>query len=413
MIYGKNKLWRPEGRRGKVLKAPPGQFAARGRLVSRGRGSLRQIAIIGCGFVADLYMASLAVHPDIRVLGVHDRNPDRARRFANHWNLTVFDSLQMALDALPAGGIVVNLTNPSAHFEINHACLAAGHHVYSEKPLALGLQDAQSLVALAEDKGLMLASAPCSVLGEAAQMLAAGVRDGVAGRPRLVYAELDDGWIPQAPYKQWQSESGTPWPYEDEFRVGCTLEHAGYYLTWLIAMFGTVRTVVAASSEVIDEKEGGPYGTPDVSVATLFFECGVVARLTCSIVAPHDHQIRIFGDKGVLSVRQAWANGAAVSFRKRIRIRRRLIESPVARRLKPGGKTHPKVGRRGAASMNFALGLADMFDAAENNRAPRLSGALALHLTEVTLAIQNAGEDTGAQRMTTRCAPMEPMPWAR
>ena len=42
----------------------------------------------------------------------------------------------------------------------------------------------------------------------------------------------------------------------------------------------------------------------------------------------------------------------------------------------------------------------------------RLSNDFALHMTEVTLAIQNAGE-AGAQDMTTRCAPMEPMPWAQ
>ena len=373
---------------------------------------MRKVAIIGCGFVADLYMASLRLHPGIEVVGVFDRDPARARAFADHWTLPVMASAEALHAALPKGGIVVNLTNPASHFAVNRAALEAGHHVYSEKPLALDMADAQALAALARDGNLMLASAPCSVLGEAAQTLARALREGVAGTPRLVYAELDDGFIPQAPYTAWRGESGAPWPYADEFATGCTLEHAGYYLTWLIAMFGTIRTVVAASAEVIPDKQGGPYGTPDISVATLFFESGMVARLTCSIVAPHDHRIRVFGDKGVLEVDKAWANAAPVRFRRRLRIRRRLMESPIPRRIRARGETHPKVGRRGAASMNFALGLAEMFDAAEAGRAPRLSLDLALHLTEVTLAIQNAGESAGAQTMTTRCDPMGPMPWA-
>ena len=62
--------------------------------------------------------------------------------------------------------------------------------------------------------------------------------------------------------------------------------------------------------------------------------------------------------------------------------------------------------------MNFALGPAEMLDAIAKDRPSRLSGNYALHLTEVTLAIQNAGDDTGAQKMTTTCQPMEPMPWA-
>ena len=58
--------------------------------------------------------------------------------------------------------------------------------------------------------------------------------------------------------------------------------------------------------------------------------------------------------------------------------------------------------------MDFALGPAEMLDAIAQGRESRLSGAYALHLTEVTLAIQEGA----VREMTTRCDPMEPMPWA-
>lgn len=370
------------------------------------------VTLIGCGFVADLYMRSLQA-TGIAVLGAYDVNPERARVFCSHWNIPRFDSQAALFDASPKDGVILNLTNPSAHYEVNRACLMAGHHVYSEKPLALQMDHARGLHTLAAEKGLLLASAPCSVLGEAAQTLAKAVREGVAGTPRLIYAELDDGFIPQAPVRDWNSESGAPWPYEDEFQVGCTLEHAGYYLTWLIAMFGTINSVTAASAAVIPDKLGVRDAAPDVSIATLFFQNGMVARLTCSIVAPHDHQIRVIGDNGVLSLQKAWDNGAKVKFHRRMRIRRRLLESPVGRRIKISGPTHPKVGRWGAASMNFALGPAEMLESLRENRPCRLSPDFALHLNEVTLAIQNAGQTSGAQIMTTQCPPMEPMPWAK
>ncbi|WP_319825112.1 Gfo/Idh/MocA family oxidoreductase [Thalassovita sp.] len=373
---------------------------------------MSDVAIIGCGFVADLYMRSLQVS-GISVLGAFDSNPDRARAFCTHWNVQGYGSAAALLRAMPQDSVVLNLTNPSAHYEVNRACLQAGHHVYSEKPLAMDMTQARELYTLAARQGRLLASAPCSVLGEAAQTLAKATRDGLAGTPRLIYAELDDGFIPQAPVRDWHSESGAPWPYEDEFRVGCTLEHAGYYLTWLIAMFGSVRSVTAASANVIPNKLEVTDAAPDFSVATLFFESGPVARLTCSIAAPHDHRIRIIGDAGVLTLKKAWDNGAPVRFHRRMRIRRRLLESPLGRRVKLAGPTHPKVGRWGAASMNFALGVAEMLDAIRENRPCRLSADFALHLNEVTLAIQNAGESTGAQQMTTRCDRMEPMPWAR
>lgn len=371
---------------------------------------MRSVSIIGCGFVADLYMRSFAEHPDVLVQHVHDLDAARLDAFCTHWGLTGHHSSDAFFAVIPAGSLILNLTNPNAHFDVSMACLNAGHPVYSEKPLATEMTQAQALYDAAHEKGLMLASAPCSLLGEAAQMLGKAVRDDVAGKIRLIYAELDDGYISQAPYQEWVSESGAPWPSGDEFRVGCTLEHAGYYLGWLIGHFGSVRRVVAASAEVLPEK--GSEGTPDVSIATLFFETGLVARLTCSIIAPHNHQIQVIGDKGVLKVARAWDNGAPVKFHRRFRLRRRLLEHPLGRRLRPSTQTHPKVGRWGAASMNFALGPVEMLDAIAEGRDCRLSADLALHVNEVTLAIQNAGDASGSVEMTTRCDPVEPMPWA-
>ena len=371
------------------------------------------VTLIGCGFVADLYMRSLKSFPQVRVLGAFDRDPARLQAFCAHWGVAALAGLDALFAVQPRDGVILNLTNPDQHFTVNRTCLEAGFHVYSEKPLAMAMPDAIALHALAGSKRLLLASAPCSVLGQAAQTLGHAVRSGVAGPPRLIYAELDDGFIPQAPVDKWVSESGAKWPYADEFRVGCTLEHAGYYLSWLIGMFGTVRTVVAASAHVIPDKRGVADTAPDFSVATLFFDAGPVARLTCSIVAPHDHRIRVVGDLGVLEVGKAWDNAAKVTFRRRIAVRRRLLESPMARRIRLPGPTHPMVGRWGAASMNFALGPVEMLAAIAERRPCRLSADFALHLNEVTLAIQNAGEAAGAQAMQTRCAPMEPMPWAR
>lgn len=374
----------------------------------RGAG---EVVLLGCGFVADLYMHALSIMPDINVVGVFDIDAARLDRFCSHWNVPARASLDALLTESP-DALVVNLTNPRAHYETSRACLLAGRHVYSEKPLAMTLDQARDLHSLAGQHGLTLASAPCSVLGEAAQTIGQALRTGIAGTPRAIYAELDDGYVPQAAYHKWLSISGAPWPYEDEFRVGCTLEHAGYYLTWLISWFGSVRTVVAASAETLPDKQGnGPFA-PDLSVASLFFENGPVTRLTCSIVAPHDHRIRIIGDKGVLSCDAAWDNAAKVRFARRLTLRRRLMEHPFPRRVRLPQPTHPKVKRWGAAAMNFMLGPAEVLDALQQGRPCRLSNDFALHLTEVTLAIQNAGETTGAQRMTTTCPPMEPMPWA-
>ena len=372
-----------------------------------------RILIIGAGFVADLYIGSLRLYPDIVIAGVYDRDPARRAAFCAHWNLAAADSFEALLGLGAPGDLVLNLTNPGSHFEVSRACLEAGYHVYSEKPLAMRMDQAEALVDLAAARGLRIASAPCSFLGQAAQTLWTAVRENVAGQVRLVYAEMDDDFIPQAAYRKWVSESGAPWPYRDEFEVGCTLEHAGYYLAWLLPIFGPVRTVVAASAELIPKDDITPERTPDFSVGTLFFESGVVARLTCSIVAPHDHGLKIIGDRGVIEMTEAWNNAAAPRFRRRFTLRRRLVTAPIARVLKLSGPTHPMARHRRGSPMNFALGPVEMLDAIAEARPCRLSPELSLHVNEVTLALQNAGEQSGAIAIKSRFAPVAPMPWAR
>ena len=373
---------------------------------------MKYVSIVGTGFVADLYMRSLALYDDIAVRGVYDLDPDRLDKFTRYWNVRSVGKLDALIEQGERDDILLNLTNPGSHFDVSYACLRAGRHVYSEKPLAMEMAQAETLYETAKKQNVLLASAPCSVLGESCQTLWRAVREEKIGKPLLVYAELDDGFISQAPYRKWQSVSGARWPYEDEFKIGCTIEHAGYYLTWLTAIFGPVRKVVAASAELDRGKLGGIATAPDFSVAVLYFDNGVVARLTCSIVARHNHSLRVIGEEGTLELDECWDNEAPVRVRRRRSIKRRLVEMPISRRLRLTGPTHRKVKRAGAAAMNFALGPVEMLDAIAEKRACRLSAELALHLNEVTLAIQNAANTAGAMVMKTECPPMEPAEWA-
>ena len=121
------------------------------------------IAIVGCGFLADYYLTTLPGYPVLELIGVMDRDPDRAARFAQFHHVHKFASLDDLLSDERVE-LVLNLTNPRSHYEVSKACLDAGKHVYSEKPLATALDQAKSLVELASSRGLP-PSAPCSLLG--------------------------------------------------------------------------------------------------------------------------------------------------------------------------------------------------------------------------------------------------------
>lgn len=371
------------------------------------------IALVGCGFVADYYVSTLAAYPHLKIVGVVDRDPARADHFARFHGLPKADSL----DALLADGgveLVLNLTNPGSHYEVSRAALLAGKHVYSEKPLAMDMDHARELVELAEAKGLQLASAPCSLLGETAQTLWKALRERRVGTPRVVYAEMDDGMVHKMAYRSWKSASGVPWPAKDEFEVGCTFEHAGYYLTWLPAFFGPAKTVTAFSATTLPDKETDEpldVNAPDFSVACIAFESGVVARLTCSIVAPHDHTLRIVGDGGILSTHDCWFYRSPVKIQRPFRIRRRTLMTPRMRYPLVGEKTG-RYKYRGAQQMDFARGVAETAAAIAEGRPNRLGARYSLHVNEMVIAIDRAGADGAPYRMTTTFDPIAPMPWA-
>jgi predicted dehydrogenase len=378
-----------------------------------------RIALIGCGFVADYYMKALTAYPELKITGVMDIDKERVKRFAAFYQLNVYQTLEELL-ADTSVELVLNLTNPHSHFSVSRACLEAGKHVYSEKPLAMIFSEAEQLVLLAEQQGLYITSAPCSLLGETAQTIWRTLRKKAIGSVRLVYAEMDDGLKHRMRYNKWTSYSGTPWPWKEEFEVGCTIEHAGYYLTWLTAFFGPVKSVTSFARCLIPDKETSvPLDiiSPDFSLASIEFASGIVARLTCSIIAPHNHSLQIIGDEGVLSIKECW------NYRSPVRIKRSTKLSLWAEKytlleVLPGigakqiPLAHIKNGYKGTDQMDFARGVSEMANAISEKRPCRMSGRHALHVNEITLAIQYS-EKMGCPRLlTTSFDAVAPMPWA-
>ncbi|MEM6744412.1 MAG: Gfo/Idh/MocA family oxidoreductase [Pseudomonadota bacterium] len=377
-----------------------------------------RIAMLGCGYVANMYRLTLPMHPELQLIGVHDREASRTENMARLTGARAYPDLD-ALLGDPEVELVLNLTTPEAHYETTKALLEAGKHVYTEKPLAMRVDEGEALVALAERKGLMLSGAPCTLMNPAAQTLWRALRKERAGPVRLVYAEMDDGMVHRAPTAKWINEAGTAWPAINEFETGCTVEHAGYVLSWLCAFFGPVERMTAFSETLVPQKVPGRRLTPapDFSVASLVFASGVVARLTNGLYADHDHRLRLFGDDGVLDVEDPRRDDTPVRLRRYMTLRRRRFLSPRARRLKPLGGRERIAAYRGSQSRDFCRAIADMAAAAKVGRKPYLDGHFLLHVAETTLACHRAidpdaeAADGPAMpyRPRTRFEPLEPL----
>src|SRR4029434_3102680 len=111
------------------------------------------VAVVGCGSVAPFYCNQFPKHPMLHLVGVMDRDNQRSSAFAAHYSVRKYGSLEDVRNDSSVQ-LVLNLTNPRSHFAVSKACLEAGKHVYSEKPLAMSFPEAAELVRLAAQKGL-------------------------------------------------------------------------------------------------------------------------------------------------------------------------------------------------------------------------------------------------------------------
>src|SRR4051812_11294828 len=103
------------------------------------------IAIIGCGNIAGGYAKNFQPYSHIRLRGATDIDIKRAEDYVAAYGGQVYPTLE-ALLADEEVDLVVNLSIHHAHFAVIQQCLNAGKNIYSEKPLSLTSEEAQSLV---------------------------------------------------------------------------------------------------------------------------------------------------------------------------------------------------------------------------------------------------------------------------
>jgi len=124
----------------------------RGPTVNR-RGDRLRVAIVGCGQIADAHLGELRRVSCAELVATCDIHRDLAEPAAARYGVpNAFDSVpDMLAHAHP--DVVHITTPPQTHKELTLAALAAGAHVYVEKPFALNRAEAQVMLAAARTYG--------------------------------------------------------------------------------------------------------------------------------------------------------------------------------------------------------------------------------------------------------------------
>jgi len=345
------------------------------------------VGIIGVGVISGQYLDQITQLAGIRVVAVADLNAARATQVAGSCGARAESVAELLADA--EVDIVLNLTTPPFHAEVDRAVLAAGKHVYSEKPLALRLGDGQAILAEAERASLRVGCAPDTFLGTGLQTTLAALQSGQIGTPFAAAAF-------------WSSPGHEQWHPNPAFYYqpggGPVLDMAPYYLTALVTHLGPVLRVQSAVLNTERKRviaTGPNTGQPiEVKVPThataiLTHAGGAVSTLTVSfeIWDSLHPKLEIYGTSGTLSLPDPnYFDGVGSICRA------------------DSGQWNELRVTSGFVGAGRGIGLADMARAIRDGVPHRASGSLALHVLEIMEAIETPAKDGSATTLTTTVA---------
>ncbi|MGB8772119.1 MAG: Gfo/Idh/MocA family oxidoreductase [Candidatus Korobacteraceae bacterium] len=140
-----------------------------------------KVALVGCGKIADEHASQIQRIKGCEIVGACDREPLMARQLCERFPIKqYFGSLTELLnEARP--DVVHVTTPPESHFDIARLCLEAGCHVYVEKPFTLYEDDAERLIALANERELKITAGHDHQFSHVARRMRTLVRSGFLG----------------------------------------------------------------------------------------------------------------------------------------------------------------------------------------------------------------------------------------
>lgn len=347
------------------------------------------VGIIGCGKISERYIDNLVNKFKfiINIIACADIIPENAEKRAKQFGILKVYSVEELL-ADPQIEIVLNLTNPWAHYEVNMAALKAGKHVYVEKPLAMTREEAKAMINFAKSKGLLIGCAPDTFLGAGLQTCRKLIDEGWIGRP--IYA---NAMIMMAVSSERYHKAGVG---------GALFDMGPYFITALVVLLGPVRKVMGSAQMPFSEKRihditHSEYGKIfKVEVATtvsgiLEFDNNVIANFTATCDGfKYWPRLEIVGTEGVLV-----ANDPNM-FSGPIYVQRR------------GGDMREMPLTHQYAEDSRGLGLADMAYAILNNRRHRANEQLAYHVLDVLHGLCDSSKNERYYIVESDCSRPEP-----
>ncbi len=349
--------------------------------------------IIGCGAISGAYLNAAKTFEALEVAAVADLAMERAQQKADEFQVPKVYTVEQLL----ADGdieIVLNLTVPKAHAEVNLRCIEAGKSVHLEKPFACNRADGKKVLDAAKAKGVRVGCAPDTFLGAGMQTC------------RKV---LDDGWIgePVAAVAFMQCHGHESWHPDPEFYYevggGPMFDMGPYYLTALINLLGPVKRVCGSTRVsfpervITSQKKFGkrvPVEVPTHVAGVMDFASGAIGTIVTSFdIWGHNlPRIEVYGTAGSMYVPDPnWFGGQVWVMR--------------------AGGDAKEVPLAFPYADNFrGIGAADMAYGLRTGRPHRCSAEMAFHVLDIMQAFHESSDGGKHVQLTSTCERPAPLP---
>ena len=333
-------------------------------------------AIVGCGAISDIYMQNLKNRFSIvELVGCCDLDAARCAAAAEKYAIRVMTMEDILADT--SIELVVNLTNPKAHYAVIRQLLEGGKNVYTEKVLSIELEQAKELVRIADERGLYLGAAPDTFLGAAIQTARLAVERGMIGKVTSCVAQNGRDY----------NMMGQLVPFIPQQGGGIGFDVGIYYITALVSILGPVRRVngflkYPTEKRTYDQPNSPRFGeqytveSETILAGTLQFDNGAIGsvQFNSECIFPEQPVLMLCGTEGVLYMADPNNFGGTVYYRAKGSDERIALPNAF-----------------GYDENSRGLGVAEMAWSMAANRKNRASKEMAYHALEILhgIAISN------------------------
>lgn len=256
--------------------------------------------VIGSGGIARRRTIPEGIIPSehAKLVSVYDIDPKVNKDVADEFGATASGSIE---DLLKSDIDVVYVASPAVnHLQQVIQCARAGKHVLCEKPLGMTVPEAEKMISVCREQGVMLGTGFMMRFLSQHQAALKLIRDGKLGKCVYGRAQLSC-WYP--PIKG-------AWRQSPETGGGGSLMDMGSHCIDLLEMFfGKLKSVSCFINNNVHA-----YRSEDSAIVSLFFENGAMATVDTYFCIPDNSSkniLELYGSGGSILARGTIGQGAA------------------------------------------------------------------------------------------------------